>query len=139
MSGRTGELEDLKRYFKALFEKELKEVNLESIRKLLDSSKLEILRAIDSRFRALKEDQCIIFEEIRKLREEVEKLKEPEITFERISQEEAERRILDFVRKRPGCKTSEIIEVLGIDPEIVISVLGKLEREGKIEGRELNK
>jgi predicted transcriptional regulator len=45
---------------------------------------------------------------------------------------EAKRKIHHFINRNPGCRTSEIIEKLGIDPELVVSILKELKEEDSV-------
>ena len=49
-----------------------------------------------------------------------------------IDKEEAKRKIQQFINKNPGCRTSQIIEKLEIDPELAIRILKELKEEDSV-------
>jgi hypothetical protein len=57
-----------------------------------------------------------------------------ELVFRSVGEEEAKREIENFVRKKPGSLTSDIVQELQIEPEIVIRILNQLNKEGKVRG-----
>ncbi len=54
-----------------------------------------------------------------------------------IPEEEALTKIKDYVSKHPGCRTSEIIFNLNLDPDLVLNTLKKLEEKRKVRGEEI--
>ncbi len=54
------------------------------------------------------------------------------ITLKDIPKEEGRRNIIEYIKKNPGCMTSEIIEDLKINPSIVLDVLNDLEKENLV-------
>ncbi len=60
-----------------------------------------------------------------------------EYEFKVLPQKEAIKIIEKYVNKNPGCTTSQIIEELQLDPSLVVEVLDKLEKEKKLEGKEI--
>lgn len=52
--------------------------------------------------------------------------------------EEAKKVIHDFLKQKPGSRTSDIILSLGIDPDIVLEALSQLKCENKVEGRAID-
>jgi predicted transcriptional regulator len=49
-----------------------------------------------------------------------------------MDREEAKRKIHHFIIKNPGCRTSQIIEKLEIDPELAVRILKELKEEDSI-------
>ncbi|RLE55731.1 MAG: hypothetical protein DRJ30_03385 [Candidatus Methanomethylicota archaeon] len=86
---------------------------------------------------------ALLRNELNLLKEKVEELEgkykniimEEIAFFKRISKDEAKNLIKEYIHQHPGCLTSEIIEKLELDPELVNEVLIELEREGEIEAR----
>ena len=52
--------------------------------------------------------------------------------FKKVSENKAIEIIRKYISKNPGCLTSEIIFNLQIDPDLVLSVLKKLRKQGEI-------
>ncbi|MCL4436705.1 MAG: hypothetical protein M1503_09540 [Thaumarchaeota archaeon] len=52
-----------------------------------------------------------------------------------VSPEEAVSRIKEYIRTHPKCTTSDIIDDLAIDPDIVIEALSRLEQSDEVEGK----
>jgi hypothetical protein len=51
------------------------------------------------------------------------------IHLKRMDRDEAKRQIHQFISKNPGSKTSQIIEKVGIDPELAVEILKELKAE----------
>jgi ribosomal protein S25 len=49
-----------------------------------------------------------------------------------MDREEAKRKVHQFINKNPGCRTSQIIEKLGIDPELAVRILKELKEEDSV-------
>ena len=64
--------------------------------------------------------------------ESLERIEEEELV--EIPEKEALARIADYVNKHQGCRTSDIIFDLRLDPDLVLKVLKKLEGRGKVRG-----
>ena len=72
---------------------------------------------------------------VRKCLEEKEKRAEEEIIrLRKIPHEEAVGFIKEYIDKHQGCRTSDIIYDLELDPELVLSVLKELEEKKEIRG-----
>ena len=56
-----------------------------------------------------------------------------------VSDEVAKREILEYLRLRPGARTSQIIEALELDPPIVIRALNEMEEIGKLRSKEIER
>jgi predicted transcriptional regulator len=56
-----------------------------------------------------------------------------------ISEKEAIKRIKKYIDEHPGCRTSDIIFNLNIEPDLVLTVLRKLENRKRIRGQEIGK
>ena len=52
-----------------------------------------------------------------------------EIYLRTLDMETARKNIQEFINKNPGCKTSEIIEDLRIDPELAVETLKQLKQD----------
>lgn len=59
------------------------------------------------------------------------------VELKRIPKEEAVVQIQDYVDKHQGCRTSDIIYDLELDPDLVLSVLQELKEKGKIRSENL--
>lgn len=68
---------------------------------------------------------------IKEIINETLKPNEEEITFQTIDKDEAKQKILKHIEKHPGCKTSDIIFSLNIEPTQVLEILKEL-KEGEI-------
>jgi len=55
------------------------------------------------------------------------------IELRQIPKEQAKELIYEYIKKNPGCWTSDIIIDLQLDPDLVLKVLEELKNEGKIE------
>jgi len=76
-------------------------------------------------------------EVVRKCLEEREKLAEKGvIKLRKIPPKEAIPLIKRYIDKHQGCRTSDIIYDLGLEPDLVLKVLKELEEEGKIRGKD---
>lgn len=73
-------------------------------------------------------------DKIEGLKEEVEK----EVELVKIPEEQAIKRVSEYIRKHPGGRTSDIIFDLHLDPDLVLKVLRKLEKKGKIKGKNVD-
>jgi len=82
-------------------------------------------------------DECIE-DVVKKCLEEREERTEEEITkLRKISYKEAVAIIKKYVDKHQGCRTSDIIYELALDPDLVLSVLKKLEKDKVIRGENI--
>jgi DNA-binding MarR family transcriptional regulator len=53
------------------------------------------------------------------------------------NKQEAKERIMQFIQKKPGSRTSQIIEGLGIDPIQATQILDELKQENRVMSREI--
>lgn len=90
------------------------------------------LKTVYSWLDALRKEMELINARLDKI-ESLERIEEEE-ELVKIPEEEALARIDDYVRNHPGCRTSEIIFNLRLDPDLVLKVLKKLEERGKVRG-----
>ena len=97
----------------------------------LESMKQNFLKLIDELFAR----QKMLEERIEKLERRIAEEKRI-IEFRELPKEEALRIIKEYIRKHPGCTTSQIIEDLRLDPPLVAEVLKELEEKGEVEGLE---
>jgi len=65
---------------------------------------------------------------------EVLSAEEEEIELRVIPREEAIKKIKSYIDANPGCLTGDIIYDLGLDPDLVLSVLDELKRKGLVRG-----
>ena len=56
-----------------------------------------------------------------------------------IPEKEAINKIAKYIDEHPGCRTSDIIFDLNIEPDLVLAVLRKLEKRKRIRGQEIGK
>ena len=68
----------------------------------------------------------------------IEKEKILELRF-MVDRQAAKERIREFIQKRPGAKTSEIIERLRIDPVQATEILSELKQEGAVLSKPIGK
>jgi len=54
-----------------------------------------------------------------------------------ISRKKAASMIREYILKHPGCRTSEIIADLRLQPDLVLQILKKLSRDGEIRSKEI--
>lgn len=59
------------------------------------------------------------------------------VELKRIPNKEAVVQIQDYVDKHQGCRTSDIIYNLELDPDLVLSVLKELKEKGKIRSEDV--
>jgi len=79
-----------------------------------------------------------IWEEIGKLKEVFVPISEIEVELSRKDFESLKESILKYIKEHPGSLTSEIIEAFEeYDPLVVLKALHELEKEGKIEGKDV--
>lgn len=81
-------------------------------------------------------EQCVnekLPEVVKKCLEEREKLAEKGVLkLRKIPHEKAVALIKSYIDEHQGCRTSDIIYDLALDPDLVLKVLKKLEEKGKI-------
>ena len=61
----------------------------------------------------------------------------PTIELKTVSLEEAKDQIYRYIKKHPGCRTSDIIIDLSLDPDLVLKALSQLRREDRVEARDV--
>ena len=83
---------------------------------------------------ALKQKMVKLEKELGSLKSTMKPLK-----FRVVTDQVAKREILEFLRIRPGARTSDIIEALELDPPIVIRVLSEMEQSGKLRSKEIER
>jgi DNA-binding MarR family transcriptional regulator len=83
---------------------------------------------------ALKQKMVKLEKELGSLKSTMKPLK-----FRVVTDQVAKREILEFLRIRPGARTSDIIEALELDPPIVIRVLSQMEQSGKLRSKEIER
>jgi len=71
---------------------------------------------------------------IEKKLKKIEVPEEQEIEFVEVPEEQA---VLEYIRKNPGCRTSDIIFNLRLNPDFVMKVLKKLKDKQKIRGESI--
>ncbi len=106
----------------------------------------EIIEMIENQKEEVKEFQNVILRKLLEIYEMMNSLKmriekseglgsvEDVVKLEVIPKEEAKVRIKGYVDQHQGCRTSDIIYDLGLDPDLVLSILKELKEEGKIKG-----
>jgi len=108
-----------------------KRIEQESLR--IDRIEME-LKTTYSLLDALKKEMDLMKARLDKI-ESLERIEEEGVEeLVEIPEKEALARINDYVKNHPGCRTSEIIYNLRLDPDLVLRVLKKLEEEGKVRG-----
>ena len=76
-------------------------------------------------------------EVVKRCLEEREKLAEKEVLkLRKMPHKKAIDLIKRYIDKHQGCRTSDIIYDLALDPDLVLKVLKELEKRGKIRGEE---
>ena len=90
---------------------------------------------------ALKEQMTLFKERLDRIEHVgvAEELEEEPQQFAVIPEEEAVERISAFVNSHPGARTSDIICELGLDPDLTLHVLRKLQQENKITGKQIER
>lgn len=63
----------------------------------------------------------------------------PIIELKKIPLEEAKLLIHKYIKEHPGCRTSDLIIELALDPDLVIKALSQLKKEDRIEGRDIER
>ena len=76
-------------------------------------------------------------EVVKKCLEEKEKPPEEAYELKRIPREEAAILITKYIDEHQGCRTSDIIFDLHLDPDLVLNVLRKLEKHKKVRGEKI--
>lgn len=71
--------------------------------------------------------------EIRASREREEEGEEGLVELKTIPLAEAKSKVLEYVKKHPGCWTSDIVVDLGIGVDVVLKALEELKNERKVE------
>jgi hypothetical protein len=97
-----------------------------------------ICAATLSHLEALKEEMMLFKQQLDVVRHSVnleETTEEQPQQFVVIPEEEAAEKISAFVNSHPGVRTSDIICELGLDPNLTLKVLRKLQEESKIIGK----
>jgi len=91
---------------------------------------------------ALREQIIMLNERLDRLEHEktisIEVEEEPQ-QFATIPEEEATIRISEYVDSHPGTRTSDIICDLGIEPNLALKILRKLQAEDKIAGKQIER
>lgn len=128
---------ELEPILKELVSEELKHIQ-EMYFKKLEGAIEEMVMGMDQRIRRLEMDQQglkNLLLEIRELLLEIRGTTSEEIIeFRKVSKEEARLMVKNYVINHPGCLTSEIIQDLKIDPELVVEILNELVNKGEIKG-----
>lgn len=73
--------------------------------------------------------------------DKIEGLKEEkveELKLVKIPEKKATKKISEYITKHPGCRTSDIIFDLHLDPDLVLTVVRKLQQKGKIKGKDID-
>lgn len=92
-----------------------------------------------SQLESLKEQIAIFNERLDKI-ESMNQGEEIEAqSFAIIPEDEAAEKISAFINTNPGARTSDIICELGIDPNLTLKVLRKLQEESKIIGKQVER
>ena len=82
--------------------------------------------------------KCLNERDLKKIIEEkvreVLGAEEEEIELKVIPRKEAIKKIKSYIDEHPGCLTGDIIYDLGLDPDLVLSVLEKLQKKKVIRG-----
>lgn len=55
-----------------------------------------------------------------------------------IPEKEATKKVSEYITQHPGCRTSDIIYDLHLDPDLALKVLRKLEKQEKVRGKDVN-
>jgi len=71
------------------------------------------------------------------LKEKEELIREPLIKLKRIPESKAIAQIKKYIDEHQGCRTSDIIYDLELDPDLVLSVLRKLKEKGRIRSEDI--
>jgi len=104
------------------------------LRQMRKTSFSELWRRIEK----LEKEVERLREEIGKLREVFVPISEIEVELSRKDFEGLKESILKYIKEHPGSLTSEIIEAFEeYDPLVVLKALYELEKEGKIEGKDV--
>jgi hypothetical protein len=56
-----------------------------------------------------------------------------------IPEKEAAKKVSEYINRHPGCRTSDIIYDLHLNPDLVLKVLRKLEKQEKVRGKDVGK
>jgi hypothetical protein len=56
-----------------------------------------------------------------------------------IPEKEATKKVSDYITQHSGCRTSDIIYDLHLNPNLVLKVLRKLEKQEKVRGKDVGK
>lgn len=80
--------------------------------------------------------------EVRSLRLKLAKLSQEGVStevieFRTVPNDEAKNLVLSYVDSHPNARTSEIIEALKLDPDLAVTVLDELSKEGKLESQDV--
>ncbi|MGA9387962.1 MAG: hypothetical protein WBV70_03950 [Candidatus Bathyarchaeia archaeon] len=57
----------------------------------------------------------------------------------KIPEKEATKKVSEYISQHPGCRTSDIIYDLHLDPDLVLKVLRKLRKQEKVRGKNVGK
>ena len=76
-------------------------------------------------------------EVVKKCLEEKEKPSEEVLELKKIPRKEAATLITRYIDEHQGCRTSDIIFNLHLDPDLVLNVLKKLEKDKKVRGESI--
>ena len=111
-----------------------KRIEQEGLR--IDRIEMELQR-VNSWLDALKKEMDLVNARLDKI-ESLERIEEEGLEeLVEIPEEEALAKIKDYVNNHPGCRTSEIIFDLRLDPDLVLKILKKLEERGKVRGEKI--
>ena len=81
--------------------------------------------------------ESLLEEVVKKCLEEKEKPSEEALELKKIPRKEAATLITKYIDGHQGCQTSDIIFDLHLDPDLVLKVLRKLEKEKKVRGEKI--
>ncbi len=94
----------------------------------------EILRETVDTIESLKSEIMSLKEENKEIKKQLDNLSNnlEVIELREMPIAEVKPLIIDFVKQNPGCWTSDIVNGIEVEPEIVIQALNELKKEGKI-------
>ena len=114
---------------------------LYSIIPMLQSQSLDMRTLLDE-FEKMRSELIMLRHEINMLRKEIRASRESDekeegeeglVELKTIPLAEAKSKVLEYVKKHPGCWTSDIVVNLGIDVDLVLKALEELKNEHKVE------
>jgi hypothetical protein len=125
------------------------EYSEEEIKKILQKVKPDKAADTELRLQRLENELKVAFLAVSQLKSELDKMKSasgeyysgskmPPVEPKKVTNKKAAQLIKNYVSKNPGCKTSDIIFDLKLNPDVALPILKKLRKEGALRSEKID-